>query len=1394
MSFGDNKLSKRRNLIGTSLLAVVVSAAGVGCSDTPISVPDGGGTTDSGGGTGDGGGGTPDAKCAAATPTFSVPGGSYSAAQTVSIATTSSGATIYYTIDGNTPTAGSSKYSTPISVSDTTKPTKVSAYAVMEGCTDSAVNAATYTITADIKRAATPTITPASGSYTESKQVTIATTEKDGTIIFTTNNTQPSKTNGTVYTTPFTVVDGVTTVIAITTANNVPDSLNATATYTVTTAEGNAAAPSFSPVAGEYTTAQSIVMTTTTTDATICYTVDGNTPACDNTKPIDQMCTGTSARYVTTSPPSVDGNKTVKALACKAKSKTSTITSADYTFRASLPTVTASGTINFDTTVFANVTTPNAVLLYTLKTDGTTPADPDVAVAGTCTPASGTTAVAAGSFPWNIAKAIDATITTSGIRRNAKYKFRTCRTTYNMSAVLSADYNAKLAAKLGAVTTTNPPFGTVNTAVTPVFDGTESAMVTLGADATLGILCFTNDGITAPSCNTAKTACGVGSTLATYGAGPPAIHTGLAITDNSGLRNIRAISCKPNATDSDVLTGTYTYQLRAGADPATASGSVQNLGTPVNIKLATLQTAPGAAVATGIGGNVYYTTNGTSPVVPATCGAAATAPTVLASITAGLSPNIDLGTITPIHASPAGSTFKLVTCATNYNNSAEVTVTYSAPGQLTAPTISPASGTYNTAFDTNRTPDTPGGTAPTAPKAAKVYFSRADLANTFVCWTDNGSDPECANAANTCTTGTSLNATVETGVAESSNFGGNPRVVKARTCRAGFPQSPISTATYTFKVLTPVLPAAPTLPFGNGFQGNISGNNPGVLGTNAIQVNGTPTYATYALTDGAVSATDPICGTSPTTLNITSVPRVVKVRACSSGFSDSDIATATYTTASVAQPTFVLSQRATYTAPNKDAAGKYHDYFDVTVASSTTETGAATAGVGICYTTDGTAPACGSFSGASLSCLNGSVIDAGGGASPTSLLNTLTPTTGTLTLRAVACSSGLNTNVSTEKSATYAFTVTPINTTAGGGNLFDTDGTTARAIAADAVVGGNKVKFVAFDNDVAGAAVQTPTTYRTLAVGMKVCFSQVAMPTAACTAPIAGSTYACFDTRSSAGSNVANVPEFRVYATKDGTVYVRACKAGLDDATTTYNATGVGTYSRAVTSVAALGGAGQFVAAENEFVAAAATAGDGVKGYISFDSANLYLGSFSAAGMFNHAAAFQYFYMSGAAPVAVAGPAAGINGNTGTLTPNLSGQTLTTAQTHGFGTVKYLAWYNATASSQGLVQWNGTAWTVLTGAVYAANPSDMGLVTIPRNSVGSPTVLTIMGGNQGDPTLTDALYTVPGSANNTMDRRLVLDLAAGTRPTWAGHICTNAPAAGTGQDFGALNGQFAYCP
>ena len=80
---------------------------------------------------------------AVATPTFSPEAGTYTSAQSVTISTETTGATIYYTTNGDDPTTSSSVYSTPISVSSTTT---VKAIAAKSGMTTSDVASATYTI------------------------------------------------------------------------------------------------------------------------------------------------------------------------------------------------------------------------------------------------------------------------------------------------------------------------------------------------------------------------------------------------------------------------------------------------------------------------------------------------------------------------------------------------------------------------------------------------------------------------------------------------------------------------------------------------------------------------------------------------------------------------------------------------------------------------------------------------------------------------------------------------------------------------------------------------------------------------------------------------------------------------------------------------------------------------------------------------------------------------------------------------------------------------------------------------------------------------------------------------------------------------------------------------
>jgi hypothetical protein len=81
-----------------------------------------------------------------ATPTFGVAPGTYTSTQSVALADATSGATIYYTTDGSTPTVSSTPYTAPIAVSLYSTAETLSAMAVAPNSFDSSVATATYVI------------------------------------------------------------------------------------------------------------------------------------------------------------------------------------------------------------------------------------------------------------------------------------------------------------------------------------------------------------------------------------------------------------------------------------------------------------------------------------------------------------------------------------------------------------------------------------------------------------------------------------------------------------------------------------------------------------------------------------------------------------------------------------------------------------------------------------------------------------------------------------------------------------------------------------------------------------------------------------------------------------------------------------------------------------------------------------------------------------------------------------------------------------------------------------------------------------------------------------------------------------------------------------------------
>jgi hypothetical protein len=169
-----------------------------------------------------------------ATPTFSPGGGTYTSAQSVSISDSTSGATIYYTTNGSTPTTSSSVYSSPISVSSGT--VTIKALGVKSGDNNSSVASATYTISSTTT-VATPTFSPGGGTYTSAQSVAISDSTSGATIYYTTNGTTPT-TSSSVYSSPISVSSGTVTIEALGVKSGDNNSSVASATYTISTGGG----------------------------------------------------------------------------------------------------------------------------------------------------------------------------------------------------------------------------------------------------------------------------------------------------------------------------------------------------------------------------------------------------------------------------------------------------------------------------------------------------------------------------------------------------------------------------------------------------------------------------------------------------------------------------------------------------------------------------------------------------------------------------------------------------------------------------------------------------------------------------------------------------------------------------------------------------------------------------------------------------------------------------------------------------------------------------------------------------------------------------------------------------------------------------------------------------
>ena len=589
-------------------------------------------------------------------PSFSVPAGTYSTTQTVALASTTAGATIYYTTNGSAPTTASTLYTGPITVSKTQT---LNAIAVAANLATSPVATAVYTIQ---PVAASPVFSLATGTYNAGQTVTITDAVAGSTIYYTTNGSTPT-TSSTVYSGPIAVSTNET-LSAIAVAANYTNSTVATAVYTIAPPT---ATPVLSVAAGTYTAATNVQISDATPGAVIYYTTNGTTPTTASTR---------YSSYVT-----VSATETLKAIAIESGYSISAVASASYTIApyAATPVLSVpGGTYSAVQTVALSDTTPGAKIYYTTNqatptTSSTVYTSPititgsvylqAIAAAPGYTPsfiASGmytVTATAVGTPILSLSSGTysgtqtvtvtdatagavlyyttnGATPTTGSIQYTGPITVSASETLqvigtksgYTNSAVASASY--VIAAKVAATPVFSVAAGTYTTAQTVSITDT-----TAGAK-----IYYTTNG------STPTTSSSVYSSAITI----------------SASETLSAIVVATGYTNSAVATASYTITPIT----ATPTFSVAS-GTYTSAQAVTLSDSTSGA-------KIYYTTNGTTPTTASTL----------------YSGPITVGATETLHA---------IAVATGYSTSAVGTAALTITLPATAPVFSLATGTYASA-------------------------------------------------------------------------------------------------------------------------------------------------------------------------------------------------------------------------------------------------------------------------------------------------------------------------------------------------------------------------------------------------------------------------------------------------------------------------------------------------------------------------------------------------------------------------------------------------------------------------------------------------------------------------------------------------------------------------
>ena len=266
------------------------------------------------------------------------------------------GATVSWTgtASGSTTADGSGNYTIP-SLADgsyTITPTKTG-YSFSPTNSAQTVSGADITgvnFTATQILVATPTFSPVAGAYGPAQTVTISSTDSGLSgfaITYTTDGTTPVPgSHGTTYTVPITV-STTQTVKAVASATGYANSATGSAAYTI---NGALNTPTFSPVAGTYTGAQTVTISSNGIGEAIYWNTTGSP-------------TSGSTLYV--SPITVAATETVYAIAEKSGWSNSAVGSATYTINNPPPSGDNSPVVDSGASDTTRINSPNTSVFGT---------------------------------------------------------------------------------------------------------------------------------------------------------------------------------------------------------------------------------------------------------------------------------------------------------------------------------------------------------------------------------------------------------------------------------------------------------------------------------------------------------------------------------------------------------------------------------------------------------------------------------------------------------------------------------------------------------------------------------------------------------------------------------------------------------------------------------------------------------------------------------------------------------------------------------------------------------------------------------------------------------------------------------------------------------------------